>query len=76
MTDEEFVQSVMNEIPRTQINWHVIWTIRLVTIVIGVLFLLLIAPPSIWSLLTANYLISGLVIAGVTLLICRLKEVI
>ncbi|MCQ2310757.1 MAG: hypothetical protein MJZ64_03295 [Paludibacteraceae bacterium] len=76
MTDEEFVQSVMNEIPRTQINWRIIWTIRLVAGAIGVLFLLLVTPPSVWALLTANYLTSGLVIAGVTLLICRLKEVI
>jgi len=82
--DEEFVNKVMRQLPKTDLSWRPVWTIRLVALLIGVIVLLwstelvqllcdivLLARGS-WT----TILLAGLFIAGATLYICREKEII
>ncbi|MCQ2347612.1 MAG: hypothetical protein MJZ65_00300 [Paludibacteraceae bacterium] len=76
MSDEEFVQRVMNQLPKTQIDWRIVWGIRLMSVLVGLVCLLLAYPQALLHFLTTNYLVSGLLIAGITLLLCRSREVL
>jgi len=82
--DEAFVKQVMNQLPKTDLSWRPVWTIRLVAAAIGLVVLifnselasllsdiLLLAHGS-WTML----LMAGLTVAGATLWICRQQEII
>jgi len=84
MEDEEFVNRVMANLPKTDLSWRPVWTIRLVALAIAIAILLWSSELSIllndilllahgsWTMI----LFAGLFVAGSALYICREKEII
>jgi len=82
--DEEFVQKVMRQLPKTDLSWRPIWTIRVVALIIGMVILVWSQElmPVIHDVLTLSQgswtmmLLAGLLVASGTLWICKEKEII
>jgi len=83
--NEEFVQRVMSQLPKTDLNWRPVWTIRIVAVVIGVIILINMqsTPYVLWNILyfiAHNPVLSmggmAVMVTIGSLWICRKKEII
>jgi len=82
--DEEFVNKVMRQLPKTDLSWRPVWTIRLVALLIGLVVLIFSQElmPFIHDILTLGQgswtmiLLAGLIVASGTLWICKEREII
>jgi len=82
--DEEFVHQVMRQLPKTDLSWRPVWTIRLVALIVGVIILVWSQQlmPIVHDILTLSQgswtmiWLAGLIIASGTLWICKEKEII
>lgn len=78
-----FTRRVMSQLPQSRAKWSVVWMIRVLAVAIGLVCLWLITPPDgiVTFLLSActrlsSLLTAGLMIAGITLFICRRRQIL
>lgn len=91
MTDEEFVKSVMSQLPKTDYSLYVMWGIRIAAFVVALLVLIpfrstfapmfyalvaFLTPEHILALPTAVIPVFGSIFAALTLIICKQKQLI
>lgn len=83
--DEEFVQRVMSQLPKTDLSWRPVWAIRIVALVIGAILLMNVqsTPYVLWDIvyfISHNPVLSmgGMVVIVTvgSLWICRKNEII
>lgn len=84
--DEHFVQKVMTQLPDNQIKMRVVWLIRMAFAALAIVALLTdtnisqwlaqISMESIEQVSVSTWIISGIVVSGLTFFICRKQQVI